>query len=128
MPVRDCIGTDRIGVAFEQQHAGGDRPILIAREPGDAKHFDGIGDDVGSGLLFVVRRGIDQKGADVAVLDRPSEQFSPLEHLARVEDRAVARGEHTADRLGEPHFVFGERPPRRYVQHVAHPEPPDRQR
>ena len=44
-----------------------------------------------------------------------------------IEDRAVAGGEHAADRLGEPHLVLGERAPRRHVQHVPHAKPPDRQ-
>ena len=61
--------------------------------------------------------------ADVAILDRSAEQLAVLEHLPRVEHRAVAYREHRADRPRQPHFVRGERAPRRHVQHVARSEP-----
>ena len=51
-----------------------------------------------------VRRAVEER-ADVAILDGAAEQIAALRHHARVEDRAVARRQHRADRPREPHFV-----------------------
>ena len=69
-----------------------------------------------------------EEGADVAILDRAAEQVAALGDDARVEDRAIARRQHRADRLRQPHLVRGEQPSSRHPQRVARPEPADDER
>ena len=69
-----------------------------------------------------------EERADVAVLDHAAEQIVALGDDPRVQDGAVPRRQHRANRLRQPHFMRRERPARRHAQRVARPEPPDDQR
>ena len=82
--LRRRIGANRIGIAFEQQHAGRNRLVLVARERRDAQHLEHFGDALRSAAVGArrVRRAV-EKRADVAILDRAAKQPGPLDHQLR---------------------------------------------
>ena len=112
----------------EQQHAGRDRPgSRSSRAPRRAASRSPSRPDRRAACAASVCSCAFEERADVAVLDRAAEQVAALEHLLRIEDRAVAQRQHRADRLRQPDFVRRERTPRRHVQDVPRSEPADRQ-
>ena len=125
--VRGCRGRTGSSSPSSNEHARRDRPVLVARERGDAQHLDRGRDQVRARVRGVAVRRRVEKRADVAIFDRAAKQVAALEHLLRIEDRAVARRQHRADRPRQPHLVRREGTLRRDVQHVARSEPADRQ-
>ncbi len=119
---------DRVGARAKQQHAGGNRAILVARERRDAQHFDDRRDPVGARGAGIHRVGPRvQERANVAVLDRAAEQVQALRDDSRVLNGPITRRQHRANRLRQPHFMGRERPEGRHAQRIARSEPPDDQ-
>ena len=114
-----------IAVGTEDQHAGGDRAVLVARQRRDAQHLDGRRDPIGARDAGADRvRVAVGEDAGVAILDGAAEELAALEHRLRVEDRVVARRQHRANRARHPDLVRRERPPLGHAQAVARAEPP----
>ena len=118
----------RIEVAAEQQHARRDGTVLVARERRDAQHLDDRCDAIDPARARPRVRPLVEERADVAILDRTSEELAALRRQLRIENRVIPRANYRHNRARHAHLMRRERAAAEHVQRVDRAAPGDVER
>src|SRR5580658_7623835 len=91
--VRRCLrwSVTWLGHRTEQQHSGGDAPILVSTHAADAQDFDGIGNAVGDfrdRFRAAMRSGI-QKRRDKTIFGKSTEKLKALRRQRFVRQQLI---------------------------------------